>query len=325
MGGWAAAYCGRLFVQAGADVVRVDTDQMPAAWASDQAMDVFVHDGKRRVAVADVALHALAEAADVVVCEGANAQAVTALGVRQWSAPVKVIVTPFGLTGPKCDWVATPNVLLAMGGYTHLLGDAGGPPLNLPGHYVEFQSGTLAYALAQACRYTGQPHVADISMLETVMSLSQFTTVLWHCRGEVRGRHGNDFWYVAPSEMFACKDGWVYVNIVPQFWDPFTIFLDRPELLLDDRFATNDSRMVHREALHAEIAAALADIPAVVVEARARQCRVPVGVVRNLDEILEDPQLIARNYWRHMAGLAVPGSLYKRVPDNVTQRGRNHG
>ena len=312
IGGIAAAYCGRLFVRAGADVVRADLPQRWPAWASDEAMNLFLHAGKRRVAASDPPLIArLAAQADVVICEARGAAELGELGFDDWQAPVKVALTPFGMTGPKRDWHGAPSVILAMGGYTNLIGDPDKAPLSLPGHYVEFQTGTLAYAAANACRLAKTGNTIDISMLETVMSLSQFTTVRWHCAGEHRTRHGNDFWFVVPSELFRCADGWVYVNIVPGFWDAFTVFIERPDLLLDPRFENNDLRMANRAPLHEMIAAALIDVPKAELLERARVCRIPLGAVLTFDEVLADAHLAARDYWEQ---LQTQGDVSVRVP-----------
>ncbi len=298
IGGFAAGYCGRQFVRQGADVVRVDGHETWPGWSSTAASDAFLHAGKRRVAdLADETLAELAGRADVVVCEAAIADALAQLGFDAWTTSVKIAITPFGLTGPKRNWQATPHTLLAMGGYTYLIGDEGRAPLSLPGHYVEYQSGALAHAAANACLLAERADSVDISMLETVMSLSQFTTVRWHCAGEIRGRHGSDFWFVVPSELFRCADGWAYVNIVPSFWDAFTVFLDKPELLVDERFTTNDLRMLNRDALHALTADVLAGLSKAELLDRAESCRIPLGVVLTLDEVLDDPHLNARQSW----------------------------
>jgi len=216
IGGWAASYAGRLLVHAGADVVRVDRGMQDAAWASELAMDAYLHPGKRRIATDDLSLITqLAEASDVVICQAATAAALDELGFNSWSSTVKVGITPFGMTGPKRNWMATPSTLLAMGGYTYLMGDANRAPLNLPGHYLEFQTGALAVASANACRWRSDSHagrspsheMVDIGMLEVVMALSQFTSVRWHCAQEIRTRHGSDFHFVVPSELFRCVDG----------------------------------------------------------------------------------------------------------------------
>ena len=311
IGQYAAGFCGRLFVQAGCDVVRVEPATQAPAWVRDEAMDLFLHPGKRRVAVDSMAvIEQLASKADVVILEVNSADSIAEYRFDQWQAPVKVAITPFGRTGPKSNWQATPHVLLAMGGYTNIMGDPDRAPLSLPGHYVEFQSGQFAYAAAAACRLAGESNDIDISMFECVMALSQFTTVMWHCAGKERTRHGSDFWWVVPTNLFPCKDGWVYINIVPTFWDATAVFLDRPELVHDQRFTTNDLRMANREAIHEIVQQSLASWTKKEVSARATAARIPVGVVQTLDEVLADAHLAERDFWQMVEG----GSQAVRVP-----------
>ncbi len=266
-------------------------------------MDLYLHAGKRRIRTDDPALIAeLVSRADVVVVEGDTADAVQTLGLDTWDAPVKAAITPFGRTGPKRNWQASANVLLAMGGYTYIMGDPDRAPLTLPGHYPEFQSGAFAYAAANACRLARERNVIDIGMLEVVMALSQFTTVMWHCGRLIRERHGNDFYYVVPTNLFRCADGWAYVNIVPGFWDSFVAFLERPELILDERFETNELRRENRDALHAIIAAAMAPMTRTEIRGRAEEARIPIGVVQSLEDVLADPHLAGRGFWQTLHG-----------------------
>ena len=301
IGHYAAGFCGRLFVQAGHEVVRVESQENTPGWVSTQASELFLHPGKRRIQTRDPDIIAeLAEKADVVIAEAAKANELERLHFDQWNTSVKVSITPFGRTGPKCNWHATSNVLLAMGGYTNLMGDAGRAPLTLPGHFVDFESGQYAYTAASACRYARETNSIDVSMLETIMSLSQFTTIKWHCAGEIRSRHGSDFWTVPPSNLFSCKDGWLYVNIVPMFWDAFATFLDHPELIIDERFLTNESRMANRDALNEIIQKILSTMTREIIQQRAIKYRVPLGVVQTFDDILEDAHLLERDYWQQV-------------------------
>ena len=306
VGGYAAGYCGRLFAQAGCDVARVEAvaglpPQPPGAVGA-TALEIYLHAGKQRIAQASTReLGNLARQADVAIVEAPGARAIAALGFDGWETPVRAAITPFGRTGPKRDAPAAPATLLAAAGYTCIMGDPQRPPLTLPGHYPEFQSGGFTFAAANASRLAGERNAIDVGMLETVMALSQFTTVMWHCAGEIRRRHGNDFWHVVPTNLFRCADGWVYVNIVPGFWDAFAACIERPELVLDKRFETNERRREHREALHEIIAAALAPLTKADIQARADAARIPLGVVQSLDDVLADPHLAARNFWQAIA------------------------
>jgi formyl-CoA transferase len=302
IGGYSAAYLGRLFVNQGAEVLRIETNTHTPAWASKQAMDTFLHAGKRSITTTDQQdLERLAEQADVVVCEADTADELENLGFDNWKTKIKVAITPFGRTGPKRNWQATPSTLLAMGGYTHLIGDPDRAPLSLPGHYVEFQTAAIAYSATAACLHADCSDVIDISMLETVLSLTQFTSVRWHCAGDIRQRHGNDFYFVVPSNLFSTSDnGWVYINIVPTFWDAFTVFVDSPELLIDERYATNPLRIANRDQLYELTASVIKTWTTDECVQRAEAVRIPLGVVQSFEDVLNDPHLSDRNFWHEL-------------------------
>ena len=299
IGAYSAGFCGRLFAHAGHAVTRVESTQ-PPAWASQDAMSLFLHPGKRRLYADPSRFGDLAAEADIVILEAETAEAAYALGFEHWTTPVKVVITPFGLTGPKRNWRATPSTLLAMGGYSQIIGDAGRAPLSLPGHYVEFQGAQFAYTAANGCRFAGESNTVDISLYESLLALSQFTTVMWSCAQRVRSRHGSDFYWVVPSNLFACADGWVYINTVPTFWDAMAAFLELPELTIDPRFTDNDLRMQHRDALHALIANALGAVSKAEIRRRSVAARIPAGVVLTFDEVLADEHLAERGFWQRV-------------------------
>ena len=81
IGGFAAGFCGRLFVQAEYEVVRVEFGESSPGWVSSTALDLYLHPGKRRVRTANLDLVAeLAARADVVIAEAHTADGIAALG-----------------------------------------------------------------------------------------------------------------------------------------------------------------------------------------------------------------------------------------------------
>ncbi len=298
IGHYAAAYSGRLWVRSGADVVQVQQQNSPPGWVSVDALQAFTDGGKRRVQITNPAeLAHLVARADIVICEAASADELLALGFDDWETPIKLAITPFGLTGPRRNWRATPNVLLAMGGYTNMIGDPNRPPLTLPGYYTEFQTGALGFAAAQAAYFAGCNERIDLGMLEVIASLHHYTTVRYHADGQIRERRGSDLWFVMPSDLFACLDGWVYITITPSFWEMFVLMLDRPELMLDERFANNDARMINRDALQQIIAETFARYTCKQLETKAEEFRVPLGAAQTPAEVLADIHLNAREFW----------------------------
>ncbi len=324
LGGFAAGFCGRLFVHAGAEVVRVDGAIPPVtdAWVSDRAMEIFLHTGKRRVNFTDIpALQRLAADVDVVVAEGMPDQ-LEALG---WDSldGIRVAITPFGMTGPRRQWHASASALQAMAGQTYLMGDPGAAPLTLPGHYTEYQSGQYGYISAAAClhaidRSGASPQRSiDISMLETLLSLSQMTTVMWTCGGRVRTRHGSNYGVLYPANLFPCADGWFHITATHRFWGAFARMLERPELEHDPRFATGPGRTENQEALDEIIVEVLGQKTREEIQRLGEAARVPTGALKDLDEVLVDPHLAEREFWRTVEEIQVP-SLGFRFRDEST-------
>jgi crotonobetainyl-CoA:carnitine CoA-transferase CaiB-like acyl-CoA transferase len=282
-----------------------------------QALDHFLHEGKRRVASADSSLvRDLASNADVLIMEGTHA-ALSELGWYELERPaVRVAITPFGLTGPYRDWQATASVLLAMGGYTYIMGDPGRAPLTLPGHYVQYQAGQHAYIAANALSFEGEANqMADVSMWETLLSLSQFTTVMWTSNKQVRQRHGSDFGLLYPINLFPCADGWFHVNVVPSFWGPFTRMLDRPELETDHRFLDSDRRRQNIDALDHIIVEQLGSRTRLEIMELGEQARVPTGILQEISEVLADKHLHERKFLLDVNGVKVPDIAYRYLGD----------
>ena len=75
------------------------------------------------------------------------------------------------------------------------------------------------------------------------------------------------------------------------------IVLRRPELADDPRFAGNELRLVNRDELEPLIEASLAEDTRASVEARLVEADVPFGSVNELRDVLEHPQLAARQRW----------------------------
>ena len=328
LGGFAAGFCGRLFVHAGAEVVRVEGAIPPVtdAWVSERATDIFLHTGKERVSFTDASeLQRLAADADVVVAEGMPDE-IEALGWESLDG-IRIAITPFGMTGPRRQWHASASVLQAMAGQTYLMGDPGVAPLTLPGHYTEYQSGQYGYISAAAClhaidRSGASPQRSiDISMLETLMSLSQMTTVMWTCSGRVRTRHGSNYGVLYPANLFPCADGWFHITATHRFWGAFTRMLGRPELEHDPRFATGPARTENQEALDEIIVEVLGQKTRAEIQLLGQAARVPTGALKDLDEVLVDPHLSEREFWHTVEGVRVPSLGFRFRDESAGGRG----
>ncbi len=324
----AAAFAAKLFRRWGAEVIKVES---PLRAPPSPAADVAVNGGKRRVrldlasAGDRAAIEGLAAAADIVLTDHPVAvlDAHGVLGYGAGSNAIRVSITPFGLDGPYRDWPATPSTLLALGGYTWLMGDPGRAPLTMPGNYVAYQAGTYAYLAALAVLLGGSPaRTVEVSMLECLASLHQFTDTMWRFEGITRSRHGNRWENLCPTTLLPCADGWYGVNILQNFWFPFAHWIGHPEAAAEGHWATNAGRMADQDAVEAATVKALWEVPRrEIFQAGQEIWRVPVGFAASLQEVLADPHLGEREYWRETSSaggtLRVPGSPYRFVGEEA--------
>lgn len=319
----AAAYAGKLFARWGAEVIRVES---PGRTPPARADEIYLHGGKRRLHLDRATpggrgdLDRLLASADILVTD-VRASEVQAFALLEPSGPddalVRVSITPFGLEGPYRDDEATAATLLALGGYTHLSGDPGRPPLTFPGRYPYYQAGTYAYvaALAAYLHRTsgGVPEPIEVAVLEVVTTLHQFTDVMWTHQGRIRSRHGNRWENLCPTTMVPVADGHAALNVIVTFWEAFTHMLGRPELAHDPEWASDAERVKRYERMDELMAEAFGTWTRERFLREGQEVwRVPVGTVLTLPELLEDRHLAARSFWRPIEGL--PGEEAARMP-----------
>jgi crotonobetainyl-CoA:carnitine CoA-transferase CaiB-like acyl-CoA transferase len=326
----AAAFAGKLFARWGAEVIKVES---PQRLAPARHLDLYLNGGKGRVALdprssADAsALDALAREADIVLTDYdvSETEDLRIMNLGGTTPQVRVSITPFGLSGPYKHYKATASTLLALGGYTWLMGDPGRAPLTLPGNYPSYQGGTFAYlaALSAYLACPRQPLQVEVSILECLASLHQFTDTMWLFGEVVRSRHGNRWENLSPTTLLKCADGWYGVNILANFWFSFGHMIGRPDIASEGPLSTNMGRMEHQDEVEAIITEALGSKPRKEIFKEGQEVwRVPVGHAATMADLLDDPHLNERGFWRRLENgvtaangqpLLLPGSPFRVV------------
>src|SRR3954468_4221631 len=113
----------------------------------------------------------------------------------------------------------------------------------------------IVLALYQRER-NGQGQMVDVAMFESILSwLGYFPHHYWH-QGEEPERVGMRHHYVTPYGPYLARDG-KYVNLAVASARDWEVFcrqvLDRPDLLADPRFATNEGRRTNRGELESTV------------------------------------------------------------------------
>src|SRR5215468_657549 len=215
----------------------------------------------------------------------------------------EVALTPFGSNGPYADYAATSIVLLALGGYQYLTGEPGREPLMLPGFQPEYLTGLYGViaGLAGIIASEREPAVQcfEISMMEALASLHQFTVSLWLYERKIRRRHGNRWEDLYPITTLPCRDGYVsFAMPTPESWVRLCGMMERPDLVPDERFATPQLCRLHADELDEILAASLSqrDMAELFVTAQ-KEWRLALNPYLELTEVLRDPQYVARGFW----------------------------
>jgi formyl-CoA transferase len=132
-------------------------------------------------------------------------------------------------------------------------------------------------------------------MLDSVAALLTYQAGICFATGQAPPRLGNRHPTIVPYETFAAADGDIVVAVGNDaLFRRFCEALETPALAADPRFATNSDRLEHQETLRPLIADRLGTRPRQHWIDALKQKGVPCGAVRDLAQVLSDPQLAAR-------------------------------
>ncbi len=215
-------------------------------------------------------------------------------------ALVMTSVTPFGQTGPYCNFKGDEIVSYATSGIMAISGTADREPLKhggMPGQYETGMNGMLATLVALLARdMTGVGEHVDVSAQEVLASTLVINQPLYSWCGGVQGRRRQDggaFGHVMP-----CKDGYfVCQEGGSASWDDIADFFGRPELK-EPRFADPAQRGPNGQALDAVILEATHERRmAEMFRTASEQYRMLLGIVQTPADLARCAQLDARDFY----------------------------
>jgi formyl-CoA transferase/CoA:oxalate CoA-transferase len=208
-------------------------------------------------------------------------------------------ISGYGQTGPRRDEPGYDAVMQAEGGLMSITGDAGGPAYRLGVAITDIVSGLFAAQGVLAALYsrerTGRGQRVDIGMLDATAALLTYQAGTYFTTGEAPARVGNRHPTIAPYESFATSDGELVVAVGnDDIWRRFCTTIGRSDLVDDPRFRTNKERIANYAELRRLLECEMAKRTRGEWVARFTEIGVPCGSVREISEVLADPQLAAR-------------------------------
>ena len=310
--GLAGPLCTRLLADLGADVIKVESPEggdVTRGWDTIanglSSGFVWVNRGKRSVAL-DVrdpetrpAVERLVASADVFLQNfapgwaagvGLDEPAVRALR----EDVVYVEISGYGPDGPSASRNAYD---LVMQGETGVMSVTGTPeePARVGISVCDVGAGSYAAVATLAALVrrgaTGEGAHVHVSLFDVMADWLGYFPHLWWHRGELPERTGARHPLFCPYGPFPCADGLVSLAVLsPAHWRALCLdVLDRPDLLADERLATNEGRVAHRAELEPELEAELAARTAEEWIAALEAAGIPCGRVLDVAGVLAHP------------------------------------
>ena len=125
---------------------------------------------------------------------------------------------------------------------------------------------------------------------------------------------------LVPYQTFPAADGFFIVGCANQgLWERLCKAIGRPDLLADPRFKTNDDRVAHR----AECVGTLSEIfrarPMADWVDMISQAGVPCGPINRVSDVVNDPQVLARDMIAEVPHPRVPELRMPNSPLKLTE------
>jgi len=326
--GISSGYAGKLFVDAGAEVIKVEppggdplrswssTGPVPAGATG--ALFTFLAAGKSSVvgAPGDAAIRSLLLGADVVIDDGR----LDVDGLRR-DEPRLVIasITPFGRTGPLAGRPGTDFIVQAECGSIAARGTLDRPPVQAGARTAEWAGGLYAAAAALAAalgvRDGADGALIDASWIEAMtISTNLFADPLWSLMTALMGiEPSGPARTVETPSIYPTADGWIGFNTNgPQHAEAFLRLIERPDLI-DAGYVMASARTANRDEFDGWVSEWTTRHTTAEILALAGPMKVPTVRVNDGATVVAEEQLVARAFYERSAdgSCVVPRPHYR--------------
>jgi formyl-CoA transferase len=241
---------------------------------------------------------------------------------------VMLRISGYGQTGPYRDRPGFGVVAEAMGGLRHLTAEPGRVPVRVGvsiGDTLASLHGVIGILLALQHRHAtvspaapkGRGQVVDVALYEAVFNCMESLLPEYSAFGVVREAAGSALPGIAPSNAYACADGWVLVaGNGDSIFKRLMAAIGRRDLADDPQLAGNTGRVARVAEIDAAIGAWTGARRVVDVLDALNAANVPAGRIYTAKDIAEDPHYRARGMIERITSaeglsLEVPGVVPK--------------
>ncbi len=223
-------------------------------------------------------------------------------------------ITGFGQTGPDAHRAGYDFMIQGMSGLMSVTGETDGMPMKIGVALVDVLTGTNAAtailaALIHAER-TGKGQHIDMSLFDVGVASLANQALNYMVSGTAPGRLGNSHPNIVPYEAFETSDGHIILAVGndSQF-QKFCTIASLDDLAVDPQYASNKSRVMNRDALVPQVAAAMKTHSTEWWLDQLGTAGVPAGPINAVDTALAEPQARHRGL-----GSTIADDRYGNIP-----------
>ncbi|WP_104492472.1 CaiB/BaiF CoA transferase family protein [Acinetobacter indicus] len=325
----AGPWCSQILADLGAEVIKIekpdhgdDTRIWGPPWLKnnqqqdthESAYYLSANRGKHSVAVdlstpeGQQIIKKIAETSDVVI-ENYKAGSLKKYGLDYESLShinprlVYCSITGFGQHGPRAHEPGYDFIIQGMGGMMSVTGERddlpGGGPQKAGLAFADLTTGLYSAIAIQAAllsrEKTGEGQHIDMALLDTQVASLSVLAMNYLTSGKVPGRFGNAHANIVPYQVFKAQEGeFIIACGNDQQFLALCDAIGLPEVPKDPRFSRNSGRVIHREEVTQILQQHFYTQPAKTWVDLIHAVKVPVGMINNLQQTLEEEQVLAR-------------------------------
>jgi len=328
--GIAGPYCGKLFADLGASVIKVEPPEgdrsrrygpFPNDTPDPEKSGLYLHLNTAKksltldtsVKSGQVVLKKLLANIDVLIDD--ETSGIDDSIVSEFPNLVRVTVTPFGLTGPYAGYRGNSLTAMAMSTIMYGTGEPDREPLTTGGTPGDYIAGIHAWigalAALEARARDGRGQRIDVAMSDAAACADEYNAAMYGFQGAIRRRYYSRHIFGYPMDILPCKDG--YVVVVPGATgfpqrgmveagsvSPMALLMGDPELDKSEFFQSGQTRMTRWQEFDELIMPWLMENNAAEIVSLAQALRMPFAIVPTVQDLLDDPHLAERAFFQRI-------------------------
>lgn len=208
-------------------------------------------------------------------------------------------ITGYGYSGPYMDLPGYDFIIQAQGGVMSITGPEAGEPYKVGVAIADITAGLFACNAILAALFehqrSGKGQRIDISLLDSQVAWLANVASNYLISGEKPKRYGNAHPNIVPYQVFKTSDGYFALAIGNDHqWQLFCREVGRVGWAEDPRFCTNSARVQNRDELIPLLDELFAQNNTSHWLSRLESIGVPCGPINTIDQLMQDPQVLAR-------------------------------